>query len=64
MVVVYCLIIKLDDLNKISYFKLEEDELWKVSMIKEIINIKAGEIEVPGFELEEIEALLSHLCTD
>ena len=55
--------IKLDDLSQLSYFKLQEDEMWKVPMIKEIINIKAGQIEVPGFEPEELEALLKHICT-
>ena len=56
--------VKLDDLNKVTYFKLEENERWKISMIKEVVDTKAGQLEVPGFEHEELEALLKHLCTD
>ena len=56
--------VNLEDLKALPYFKLEEKDAWKVPMVKEIIDIKAGQLEVPGFELKEIEALLHHLCTE
>ena len=56
--------VNLEDLKALSSFKLEEKDAWKVPMVKEIIDIKADQLEVPGFELKEIEALLHHLCTE
>ena len=56
--------IKVEDVDTLEYFKLDDDELWKISQIKEIINVKAGNLEVPGFEDDELDTLLSYLCTD
>ena len=47
-----------------SYFPLDEDDKWKVGMIKEIIDAKNDVMEVPGFEQDELETILLHLCTD
>ena len=55
--------VRLEDVRSLSYFRLDENESWKVSMIEEIVETKAGQMEVPGFELEELEALLDYLCT-
>ena len=56
--------VKLGDTEKLSYIMMEEMDRWKVNLIKEIIDIKAGMMEVPGFELKELDTLLCHLCTD
>ena len=56
--------VQLQDLTKISYFKLDDKDKWKVGMINEILDIKANQMEVPGFESEELEALLHHICTE
>ena len=40
----------------LTYFQLDE-------IIKEIIETKAGQMEVPGFEVEDLEIILNHLCT-
>ena len=56
--------VKLEDIDKISYFKMEEEDLWKVSTVKEIIEAKAGNLEVPGFDLEELEEILNYICTE
>ena len=52
------------DYARLKYFKLDDDEKWKVSMIQEIIDLKQVELEVPGFDLEELDAMLHYLCTD
>ena len=52
------------DHARLKYFKLDDNEKWKVSMIQEIIDLKQGELEVPGFDLEELDAMLHYLCTD
>ena len=56
--------VKMADTDKLSYHKLEKEEHWKIDIIKEIIDIKAEELIVPGFDNEEIETILHHLCTD
>ena len=56
--------VKVEDVDNLEYFKLENDELWKITQIQEIINVKAGNMEVAWFEIDELEILLSHLCTD
>ena len=53
----------LDDSDSLTYHQLDEKDIWKVPAIKEIINTKAGVLEVPGFELVELEEILCHLCT-
>ena len=39
------------DHARLKYFKLEDGDKWKVSMIQEIIDLKQCELEVPGFDL-------------
>jgi hypothetical protein len=56
--------VNVGDVESISYFNLSEDQKWKISHIQEIINAKAGNLEIPGFEFEELETILSHLCTE
>ena len=56
--------VKLEDLESLTYFRLGNEDRWKIPMIKEIVDIKSGEMEVPGFELEELNDLLHHLCTE
>ena len=55
--------VKLEDSASLTYHTLDPSEAWKVSSIKEIINTKAGMLEVPGFQIEELEEILHHLCT-
>ena len=55
--------VRKDNLN-LKYFPLDEKDGWKVAFIKEIIDVKNDELEVPGFENDELETILLHLCTD
>ena len=43
--------------------KLESDDQWKIEPIKEIIEAKAGNMEIPGFSKEELDDILLYLCT-
>ena len=40
----------LEDSNSLTYHQLDKNNIWKVSAIKEIIDTKAGVLEVPGFD--------------
>ena len=55
--------IKRVDVENINYFKLDEKESWKVQCIQEIIEVKNNTVEIPGFEGEELQAMLNYLCT-
>ena len=50
------------DGDKIAYFEMTEDEIWKVKMIKEIIDVKNDWIEVEDYEGEALEEILTYLC--
>ena len=52
-----------EDVEKIEYFKLAVNEAWKVETIKEIIQVKQGLYQVPGFANDELETILDYLCT-
>ena len=56
--------VKLSDVDSLTYFKLDEQDVWKISTIREIIETKAGQMEIPGFKSEELETILNHLCTN
>ena len=47
---------------KLKYKEVPESEEYRVGFIKELINIQHSEMEVPGFEREELQAILQHLC--
>ena len=48
----------------LSYFPLDMEDSWKVGVIKEIIDAKSDVLEVPGFDDDELETILLHLCTE
>ena len=43
--------------QNLKYFLLDEKDRWKVDLIKEVIDAKNDDLEVPGFEIDE-------LCTE
>ena len=46
-----------------KYHNVPEDEAWRVDFLKEIIEIKHGELEVSGFTEEELIEIQDFLCT-
>ena len=51
------------DAEKIEYFPIHETDRWKINAIKEIIEVKNKHLDIANFELEELEEILTHLCT-
>ena len=51
------------DIDAINYHKLDPNEAWKVGTIKEIIEVKQGNVVIPGFEDDELDNILNYLCT-
>ena len=55
----------ISDLKNVSvpYHDLPDDEAWKVEVIKELISSRHGDIQLPGWDKEEIEYIMNTLCT-
>ena len=51
------------DADKIEYFNMEKKDLWKVDIIKEIIDVKSKIASIDNFNTEELETVLTYLCT-
>ena len=46
-----------------EYHKLEENELWKVNIVQELVDIRSGDLEVHGMKYEEVQQILEYICT-
>ena len=46
-----------------NYHQLKEDEQWKVVIGKEMTDIKFGRLKVEDLSLEEIDDMISNVCT-
>ena len=53
--------LKPSDVKK-KYRILPENEKYRVGFIKEIVDVKNNQLDVEGFDDEELEAILQHLC--
>ena len=48
-----------EDYKKIDYHKISVDEQWRVYLIEEIIDYRYNQIDIKGFEPEEVDEMLS-----
>ena len=46
-----------------EYHKAGENDAWRINFAKELIEIRAGHLEVHGIESDELEQILEHICT-
>ena len=53
----------IDQKVSIEYHPLEEQETWKVGIIKEIIDAKEGEADI-NLDYEQMAQILEYLCTN
>ena len=51
-----------DDVLNMRYHQIEESEVWKISIIEEIIEIKNSNMQRIDFSSDEMEELLEYLC--
>ena len=45
------------------YHPIHDDDTWRVPFLEEIVNLYSSDLEVPGFEMEEINSMLNFICT-
>ena len=51
------------DAENIEYYPIKGEDLWKVDAIQEIIEVKSRRLEIDDFNQDELEDILTHLCT-
>ena len=52
-----------DDVAALHYHEADPNEGWKIKMIKEITDVKFNQLEVENFTNDELEEIMSFLCT-
>ena len=55
--------IRVEDIDTMEYHSIPENEEWRVNLVKEMIEVKENEYEVPGFTNEELEEIIDFVCT-
>ena len=48
---------------KAKYCDIPSQEKYRVDVIREIVDIKDGQLNVPGFNTEELDLILKHVCS-
>ena len=51
------------DVEEIETDAIQEEDMWRVDLIKEINDIKYGHLHIDGFSEEECETILNYACT-
>ena len=50
--------------NTIEYNKIEERDLWRVNLVKELIDLKHGDLVIPdGWTEGELDMIMNFACT-
>ena len=51
------------DVKALKYQNVDENNAWKIKMIKEITDVQLNKLDVENFSKDELEEILSFLCT-
>ena len=51
------------DVENIDYFRIPEQEKWRVGLIHEMLEIRSSEVQLEGFTVEETNEILEFACT-
>ena len=55
--------LKPECVTNIKYNKITEENMWRVNIIKEILDIKQGDMDIPeGWTITELEDILNFAC--
>ena len=54
--------VEVDNID-VKYHEVEESDRWRINFIKEVVNVKYGELGVSEFTKEEVDAILNYICT-
>ena len=51
------------DIENIEFEEISNDDLWRVEVIKELTDVKFGQLNVDGFSDDECNEILHYVCT-
>ena len=55
--------VNISDIPAIRYHPLSEEEGWKVVLVKDLNNMKYGKLEVENLSTEEMDEMVSFVCS-
>ena len=51
--------------QQLKYFKIKDRDMWRIPIIKEAMDIRAGNLDIPeGWTKDELEEILHLACTE
>ena len=53
---------KCSNIRDLVYSKIPKTEEWRIGFINELLHIRSGKIEVPGFSPHDISDILDNVC--
>ena len=56
--------LKPGDVLQLVYHPLSNEHKWKTNMIKEILKVRSGKVDIDDFDYDELSEILNHLCSD
>ena len=51
------------DANNITYQDMDDENIWRVNLVREITDIKFGEYHLDNFKRKELNTMLKNICT-
>ena len=51
------------DAENVKYHPIDKGDIWKIDAIKEIVEAKRRRLEIEDFYPNELEDILTYLCT-
>ena len=52
------------DVLQLEYHPVQDEDKWKIHIIKEILSVKSNTLEVKEFDDEDLSDILNHLCSE
>jgi len=50
--------------SNLTFAEVSDDNFWKIPFLKELLSVRSNEIEIPGFERDELSQIINYLCCD
>ena len=51
------------DTEIIEYHTVPESQSWRTNFLKELVEVRQGELEVPGMAKQDLDQILNYICT-
>ena len=46
-----------------EYHKVSEEDKWRIDFVKELVELRHGDLDVQGMDAADLELILEYLCT-